>query len=183
MPIAIGRNRMIKFLENKLMWLVEKILTPIEYLILKPLKINTNLFFTYIFGLLTIYFTIDRACELISLLLTGQCVSYWTPIQYGLVFILIAVGYMITCGSPLNTTITHAMKFLIFYAICGYIIVFTMTSQWINEALWFACSHLSNFKYIAINLPELIPPAFLYPLPVKGNYIPSATAPAAPPHP
>lgn len=151
---------MIKFLENKLMWLVEKLLTPIEYLILKPLKINTNTFFAYIFGLLAIYFAIDRACELISLLITGQYVSYWTPIQYALVYIAIAIGYMITCGSPLNTTITHAMKFLIFYAICGYIVVFSMISQWINEALWFTCSHFSNFKYIAINLAELIPPAF-----------------------
>ena len=41
-----------------------------------------NTFFTYIFGLLTIYLTVDRACELISLLLTGQLVDYWTPIQY-----------------------------------------------------------------------------------------------------
>ena len=35
-----------------------------------------------------------------------------------------------------------------------------MASQWINEILWFACSHLSNFKYIAANLPDLIGPAF-----------------------
>lgn len=160
MPINIGREIMFKFLGNKLMWLVEKLLTPLEYFILKPLKINTNTFFAYVFGLLTIYFTIDRACELVSLLLTGQCVSYWTPIQYSLVYIAIVLGYTIICGSPLNTTIKHPMKFLIFYAICGYIIVFTMTSQWINEALWYVCAHLGNFKYIATNLPNLIPPAF-----------------------
>lgn len=151
---------MIKFLEDKFMWLVQLLLTPIEYLILKPLKINTNTFFAYVFGLLVVYFTVDRCCELISLLLTGQCVHYWTPIQYALVYVAIAFAYMIICGSPLNTTIKHPMKFLIFYAICGYLITYTMASQWINEALWFICSSLSNFKYIATNMPNLIPPAF-----------------------
>ena len=76
---------MIKIIKNKLLWLVDKLLDPLEYLILKPLKINTNTFFTYIFGLLIIYFTVDRGCELFSLLFTGQCIDYWTPIQYTLV--------------------------------------------------------------------------------------------------
>ncbi len=151
---------MIKAITSKIMWIVDKLLDPLEYLILKPLKINTNTFFAYIFGLLTIYFTFDRGYELLSLLLTGQCVNYWTPIQYSLVYIAIVLGYTITCGSPMNTTLTHPMKFFVFYSICGYIIIFSMASQWINEILWFVCSHFSNFKYIAANLPELIGPAF-----------------------
>ena len=151
---------MIKLIKNKLLWIVDKLLDPLEYLILKPLKINTNTFFSYIFGALAVYFAVDRACELISLLLTGQMINYWSPIQYSLVYISLVLGYAITCGSPLNTTITHPMKFFIFYSICGYIIIGAMTSQWINEVLWFVCSHFSNFKYIAANLPDLIPPAF-----------------------
>ena len=105
---------MIKIIKNKLLWLVDKLLDPLEYLILKPLKINTNTFFTYIFGLITISFAVDRGCELLSLLFTGQCVDYWTPIQYSLVYLTIVLGYNITCGSPLNTTITHPMKFFVF---------------------------------------------------------------------
>ena len=151
---------MFKVIKDKLLWIVDKLLDPLEYLILKPLKINTNTFFSYIFGLLTLYFAIDRGCELISLLLTGQLVDYWTPIQYSLVYISLVLGYAITCGSPLNTTLTHPMKFFIYYSICGYIITFAMASQWINEILWFVCSHFSNFKYIAANLPDLIGPAF-----------------------
>ena len=102
---------MIKIIKDKLLWIVDKLLDPLEYLILKPLKINTNTFFSYIFALLAIYFTVDRACELISILLTGQCVDYWTPIQYTLVYISLVAGYAIICGSPLNTTLTHPMKF------------------------------------------------------------------------
>ena len=151
---------MIKIIKDKLLWIVDKLLDPLEYLILKPLKINTNTFFTYIFGILTIFLTVDRACELFSILFTGQLVDYWTPIQYSLAVIALVVGYNITCGSPLNTTLTHPMKFFIFYSICGYIIIFTMASQWINEILWFVCMHFSNFKYIAKELPELIGPAF-----------------------
>lgn len=151
---------MFKIISEKLLWIVDKLLDPLEYLILKPLKINTNTFFAYIFGLLTIYFTIDRACELVSLIFTGQLVNYWTPIQYALVYFCIVAGYQVTCGSPLNTTIRHPLKFFMFYSICGHVIVFTMASQWINEALWFVCMHFSNFKYIATNLPDLIGPAF-----------------------
>ena len=109
-----GRFIMFSFVKDKLLWVVDKLLDPLEYLILKPLKINTNTFFSYIFGLLIIYFTVDRSCEIISLLLTGQLVNYWTPIQYGLVYLCIIAGYAITCGSPLNTTITHPMKFFVF---------------------------------------------------------------------
>ena len=151
---------MIKIIKDKLLWIVDKLLDPLEYLILKPLKINTNTFFTYIFGILTVFLTVDRACELFSILFTGQLVDYWTPIQYSLAVIALVVGYNITCGSPLNTTLTHPMKFFIFYSICGYVIIFTMASQWINEILWFVCMHFSNFKYIAKELPELIGPAF-----------------------
>ena len=151
---------MFSFVKDKLLWVVDKLLDPLEYLILKPLKINTNTFFSYIFGLLIIYFTVDRSCEIISLLLTGQLVNYWTPIQYGLVYLCIVAGYSITCGSPLNTTITHPMKFFVFYSICGYIIIFSMAAQWINELLWFICMHFRNFKIVATELPELIGPAF-----------------------
>lgn len=147
-------------IKDKLMWIVDKLLDPLEYLILKPLKINTNTFFAYVFGLLTIYFAVDRGYEIISLILTGQLVNYWTPLQYTLVYLVIIAGFQVTSGSPLNTTITKPIKFFVFYSISAYIIIFTMASQWINEALWFGCMHFSNFKYIAENLPELIPPAF-----------------------
>ena len=46
---------MFSFVKDKLLWVVDKLLDPLEYLILKPLKINTNTFFSYIFGLLIIY--------------------------------------------------------------------------------------------------------------------------------
>jgi hypothetical protein len=44
-----------------------------------------------------------------------------------------------------------------------------MVAQWINELSWFGLMHLSNFKYIAINMPEIIIPALksvtlVYPL-------------------
>ena len=165
---------MIKAISKRLLWIIDKLLDPLEYLILKPLKINTNTFFSYVFGLLAIYLTVDRGCELISLLLTGQCINYWTPLQYSLVYLAIVAGYAITCGSPLNTTLKHPMKFFVFYSICGYIIILAMAAQWINEALWLVCSHFSNFKYIAANMPNLIGPAFsLFCLLLSTNFVSS----------
>ena len=34
-----------------------------------------------------------------------------------------------------------------------------MLAQWSNELVWFGLMNLSNFRYIATNMPEIIAPA------------------------
>ena len=57
--------------------IIDKLLDPIEFILLKPLKINTNTFFAYLFSLLTIHFAVDRLAEYIRVFFTGEYLHYW----------------------------------------------------------------------------------------------------------
>jgi len=139
--------------------IIDKLLDPIEAILLKPLKINTNEFFSYIFGILTVYFAVDRLAEYIRVFFTGEYANYWNTWQYLGAMICAVLAYGITCASPMNKTLRHPMKFFVFYSLCFYAICIGMVAQWTNEAIWYLLMKCSNFKYIITYLPETIVPA------------------------
>ena len=148
--------------------IIYKIMDPINSL-LKPFNINLNSFFGYLFSILTIIFAFDRVLELISVLFTGQFVNYWSPLMYTFALFILVAGYSILCASPFCKTITQPVTYYVYYVVAFRIICTVMIAQWINELSWFWLMNLSNFKYIATNLPELIEPALkavtlVYPL-------------------
>lgn len=134
--------------------ILAKILDPIDN-ILKPFKINLNDFFTYIFSIIAVYFTVDRVIELFIMMFTGQCVSYWSPINYTLALACIVLAYCFYCASTMCTTITLPMKAYVKYSVLFRIICTVMAAQWVNEILWIVLMHFPSFKYIASNLPEV----------------------------
>ncbi|MBQ9280338.1 MAG: TraM recognition domain-containing protein [Clostridia bacterium] len=147
---------------------VYKIMDPIDA-ILKPFNIDLNSFFTYVLGIITVCFAFDRVLELFCVLFSGQFVSYWSPAMYTLVLFILVSGYAVICASPYCKTITDPMRFYLYYSVAFRIICGVMVAQWVNEACWAVLMEFSNFKYIAINLPELITPAitsltFVFPL-------------------
>ena len=135
--------------------ILAKILDPIDDILLKPFKINLNDFFTYIFSIISVYFTIDRVVELFIMMFTGQCVSYWSPIKYTVALFCIVVAYCFYCASTMCNTITLPMKAYVKYSILFRIVCTVMAAQWINSILWIALMHFPSFKYIAANLPEI----------------------------
>lgn len=138
--------------------IIYKIMDPIEAL-LKPFKINLNAFFTYVFSIIAVCFTFDRLLELFYTLFTGQFVHYWSPLMYTFALFMVVASYEMICASPYNKTITDPLKYYIRYSILFRIICGVMVAQWVNEASWKILMDFSNFRYIAINMPELITPA------------------------
>ena len=139
--------------------IIDKLLDPIEAIFLKPLKINTNEFFTYLFSVLSVWFAFDRLAEYIRVFFVGEYVSYWNTWQYLGAMLCPVLAYCFICASPLNKTLRHPMKFFVFYSLCFYAICIGMVSQWSNQIIWNILMHLSNFKYIIKYLPETIVPA------------------------
>ena len=139
--------------------IIDKLLDPIEAILLKPFKINTNEFFAYIFGILTIYFSIDRLAEYIRVFFTGEFVNYWNTWQYTGALLCTVLAYGILCASPKRKTLRDPMKFFVFYSLCFYAICIGMVAQWTNEVVWFLLMNCSNFKFIIANLPDIIVPA------------------------
>lgn len=137
---------------------VSLIMNPIDA-ILKPFKIDLNSFFSYVCAILTICFAFDRILELFCVLFTGQFVNYWSPYLYAFAILIIGVGYCILVGSPYCKTIIQPVYFYIWYSIAFRIICSCMVAQWVNEICWGFLMSFSNFKYIAINLPEIVVPA------------------------
>ena len=138
--------------------IINIIMIPFEA-ILKPFKINLNEFFGYIFAILSVYFAADRLFEFIHVFFTGEYVNYWSVWMYLFAIATPVIGFQLISGSPMNNTLRAPMHFFVFFSLCLYSIVISMISQWSNEVLWFLIMHLRNFRYIAINLPELIAPA------------------------
>ena len=134
--------------------IISKILDPIDIL-LKPFKINLNDFFTYIFSIIAVYFTVDRVIELLVMMFTGQCVSYWSPIKYTIALACIVCAYCCYCSSTMCNTITLPMKAYVKYSVLFRLVCTAMAAQWINEILWIALMHFPSFKYIASELPEV----------------------------
>lgn len=139
--------------------IIDKLLDPLEAILLKPLKINTNEFFSYIFGALTLYFAVDRLAEYIRVFFTGEFVNYWSTWGYTGALLCAFLAYCFTCASPMNKTLRHPMKFFVFYSLCFYAICIGMVAQWTNELIWQLLMNCSNFKYIITYLPETIVPA------------------------
>lgn len=132
---------------------------PLDKLILKPLNINTNDFFAYVFGILSAYFAADRVFEYLHAFFTGEFTRYWSIWMYLLVFAMNVAGFQCICGSTMHKKLKDPMRFFIFFSICLYITAFGMIAQWVNEVVWFILMNFKNFKYISANLPEIITPA------------------------
>lgn len=139
--------------------IIAKILDPIDEILLKPFKINLNDFFTYVFTLLSLYYTVDRLVELFNLMFTGQCVSYWSPIKYTFALFCIVAAYSFYCASTMCTTILLPMKKYVRYSILFRIICTVMAAQWVNELAWLILMHFPSFKGIASTMPEIVLPA------------------------
>ena len=135
--------------------ILAKILDPIDDILLKPFKINLNDFFTYIFSIVAVYFTVDRVIELFNMMFTGQCVSYWSPIKYTVALFFIVAAYCFYCSSTMCKTITLPMKAYIKYSILFRIVCTVMAAQWVNSILWIVLMHFPSFKYIATELSEV----------------------------
>lgn len=136
--------------------IIGKILDPINDILLKPFKITLNDFFTYIFSILAVYFTVDRVIELLVMMFTGQCVSYWSPIKYTLALFVTVCAYCFYCSSTMCNTITLPMKAYVKYSVLFRTICIVMAAQWVNEFLWIALMHFGNFKGIATIFPETV---------------------------
>ena len=136
--------------------IIGKILDPINDILLKPFKITLNDFFTYIFSILAVYFTVDRVIELLIMMFTGQCVSYWSPIKYTLALFVTVCAYCFYCSSTMCNTITLPMKAYVKYSVLIRTICIVMAAQWVNEFLWIALMHFGNFKGIATIFPETV---------------------------
>lgn len=131
----------------------------IGWFFVKKLKVNINEFVSYILAIVCVILAADRVAELFRVLLTGELATYWSPIGYTLAFFTCVAGYSIMCASPMCVTLTHPMKFFVFFSLCFYGIFLGMLAQWSNELVWFGLMNLSNFRYIATNMPEIIAPA------------------------
>ncbi len=134
---------------------VAKIMDPIDAL-LKPFNISLNDFFTYIFSIIAVCLTADRIFELFVMGLTGQCVSYWSPMGYTLALAVVVLAYCFYCSSSMCTTIYLPMKSYVRYSILFRIICTVMAAQWVNQLVWLGLMHFSNFKYIANTFPETV---------------------------
>lgn len=135
--------------------IIAKIMDPIYDILLKPFKITLNDFFTYIFSILAVYFTVDRITELFIMMFKGQCISYWSPIKYTCVLAVIVCAYCFYCSSTMCTTITSPMKAYIKYSALFRIVATVMAAQWVNMILWMVLMQVASFKFIATNLPEV----------------------------
>ena len=149
---------MFKALNSLFKKIIYKIMNPIDSL-LKPLKIDLGSFFSYVFAIGTILLTFDRVVELGCVLFTGQFTNYWSPLMYTFALFVVVAGYAILCGSPFRKTILQPVDFYLYYSIAFRIICGVMIAQWVNQISWILLMCCSNFKFIAVNMPELIHPA------------------------
>ncbi len=138
--------------------IIYKIMDPIST-ILKPFKIDVSSFFSYILGVIVVCLAFDRLLELFVALFTGQFVSYWSPIMYTFALFMVTAAYSVLCASPYCKTITQPVTFYVYYLIAFRIIATAMIAQWVNQFTWLALMSFSNFKFITLNLPEVITPA------------------------
>ena len=111
---------------------IDKLLDPIEFLLLKPLKINTNEFFGYLFGAISIVLAADRLFQYFRVFFTGEFTSYWNTWQYLLALMCPFIAYVTICGSPKNKTLRDPMHFMIFFSLVMYAIVIGMIAQTIQ---------------------------------------------------
>lgn len=135
------------------------ILFLIGWFLVKKLKINLNEVVGYALAIVSVILAADRLIEFVRVFITGEFSVYWSPIGYTLALFTCIAGYSIMCASPMCVTLTHPMKFFVFFSLCFYGIFLGMLAQWSNELIWFCLMNLSNFKYIAVNMPEIISPA------------------------
>ena len=139
--------------------IIDKLLDPIEYFVLKPLKINTNEFFGYLFSAIGLVLGIERLTQYIRVFFTGEFSCYWSTWGYLFALMCPFIGYACICGSPKCKTLRDPMHYFVFNSLCFYAIVIGMIAQWTNEAIWMILMQSSNFKMIIANLPEVITPA------------------------
>lgn len=135
------------------------ILFLIGWFLVKKLKINLNEMVGYALAIVSVILAADRLIEFVRVFITGEFSVYWSPIGYTLALFTCIAGYSIMCASPMCVTLTHPMKFFVFFSLCFYGIFLGMLAQWSNELIWFCLMNLSNFRYIAVNMPEIISPA------------------------
>ena len=127
---------------------------------LKKLNVNRNTFFTYILTLLTIYVAVDRIVEMLLLIFTGVCSSYWNPIQYTLALACPVFAYAFSGSSSFSET--RAQKLTLFYVflIGLYVVALSMFMQYFNMAAWLLFISAPSYVTIISNFSELVRPAF-----------------------
>lgn len=139
--------------------IIDKLLDPIEFLLLKPLKINTNEFFAYIFGAASVVLAIDRLFQYIRVFFTGEFATYWSTWGYLGALACPFLAYIFICASPKSKTLRDPMHYFVFFSLCMYAIVIGMISQWTNEGIWLVLMKFTNLKYLIAHIPETINPA------------------------
>ncbi len=139
--------------------IIDKLLDPIEFLLLKPLKINTNEFFAYVFGAASVVLAIDRLFQYIRLFFTGEFAFYWSTVGYAIAIACPFLAYIFLCASPKRKTLRDPMHYFVFFSLLLYAIVIGMIAQWTNEGLWYIVMKYSNLKIIIRTMPEIIGPA------------------------
>jgi len=131
----------------------------------KLLKTDTNTFVGYILTLLSIYFSLDRLCEIVLLISKGIGVSYWGPFMYTFALACPVFGFLIMAESSFNKYRTDKgktskLRFLYLFAILFTILLTSMIMQYVNLFAWSFVVGLKNFYYVARVFPELFKPAF-----------------------
>ena len=139
--------------------IIDKLLDPIEFVLLKPLKINTNEFFAYIFGAIALVLGADRLTQYFRVFFVGEFTSYWSIWGYILAMACPVIAYILLCASPKRKTLRDPMRYFVFFSLVLYAIVIGMIAQWTNEIMWYVLMVTSNFGIIAHYMPEMIAPA------------------------
>ncbi|MBR3281377.1 MAG: type IV secretory system conjugative DNA transfer family protein [Clostridia bacterium] len=139
--------------------IIDKLLDPIEFILLKPLKINTNEFFAYVLGAIGLALGVDRLVQYFRVFFTGEFTSYWSPIGYLFAMLCPFCAYVVLCASPKRKTLRDPMHYFVFFSLILYAIVIGMMAQWTNEVVWYVLMRSSNFKFICGNMPEIVAPA------------------------
>lgn len=131
----------------------------------KLLKTDANTFVGYLLTLLSIYFSVDRLCEMVLLISKGIGISYWGPFMYTFVLACPVFGFLIMCESSFNKYRTSKgntskLHFLYLFSILFTILLSSMAMQYVNLFAWSFVVGLKNFYYVARIFPELFKPAF-----------------------
>ena len=126
---------------------------------LKILKTDRNTFFTFILGLISIYLIVDRLTEFLLILFTGVATNYWNPLQYAVAFAFPIFTFLFGMASKFISCDDDKVGVFYAYVIALYIMVITMLTEWINQAIWLGLLSLPKYDVIARDFSYLIKPA------------------------
>jgi len=138
---------------------------------LKKLKTDRNTFVTYVLSLIAVYIVVDRIAEMLMIIFTGICVSYWGPVKYTLALADVVFAFYISYSSKFMRDKQVKLSFFYTYAVALYIVALSMFVQWWNHFCWLIIFSVPNYSYIITTFYDLIRPAFS----AFGWYLPLIT--------